>query len=50
MTMLSDREIRGDLSQALQEAQKGDQTAWETLFRSVIPRFAEWSDAGSTAR
>jgi len=38
MTMLSDREVRGDLSQALQEAQKGDQTAWETLFRECYPK------------
>jgi RNA polymerase sigma factor (sigma-70 family) len=38
MTMLSDREIRGDLSQALQEAQKGDRTAWETLFRECYPK------------
>jgi len=38
MTMLSDREIRGDLSRALQEAQKGDQTAWETLFRECYPK------------
>jgi RNA polymerase sigma factor (sigma-70 family) len=38
MTMLSDREIRGDLSQALQEAQRGDQSAWETLFRECYPK------------
>ena len=38
MTMPSDREIKGDLSQALQEAQKGDQTAWETLFRECYPK------------
>ena len=38
MTMLSDREVKGDLSQALQEAQKGDQTAWETLFRECYPK------------
>jgi RNA polymerase sigma factor (sigma-70 family) len=38
MTMWSDREIRGDLSRALQEAQKGDQTAWETLFRECYPK------------
>jgi RNA polymerase sigma factor (sigma-70 family) len=38
MTMPSDREIQGDLSRALQEAQKGDQTAWETLFRECYPK------------
>jgi RNA polymerase sigma factor (sigma-70 family) len=38
MTPPSDREIKGDLSRALQEAQKGDQTAWETLFRECYPK------------
>jgi len=38
MTTPSDREIKGDLSRALQEAQKGDQTAWETLFRECYPK------------
>jgi RNA polymerase sigma factor (sigma-70 family) len=38
MTMLSDREITRDLSRALQDAQNGDQTAWETLFRECYPK------------
>ena len=38
MTMVSDPEFRDDLSRALLEAQKGDQSAWETLFRECYPK------------
>jgi RNA polymerase sigma factor (sigma-70 family) len=38
MTMVSDPGIVDDLSRALQEAQKGDQSAWETLFRECYPK------------
>lgn len=38
MTMMSGREISVDLSQALQEAQKGDQLAWEMLFNECYPK------------
>ena len=38
MTTVSDPEISLDLSRALQDAQKGDQTAWETLFRECYPK------------
>jgi len=38
MTTVSDPEISVDLSRALQDAQKGDQTAWETLFRECYPK------------
>jgi RNA polymerase sigma factor (sigma-70 family) len=38
MTTSSDRAINGDLSRALQEAQQGDQLAWETLFRECYPK------------
>lgn len=38
MTMLSDPRITDDLSRALLEAQKGDQSAWETLFRECYPK------------
>jgi len=38
MTTVSDPEIGVDLSRALHEAQKGDQSAWETLFRECYPK------------
>ncbi len=38
MTMLSDSAIPDDLSKVLLEAQNGDQTAWETLFRECYPK------------
>jgi RNA polymerase sigma factor (sigma-70 family) len=38
MTTVSDPGIVDDLSRALQEAQKGDQSAWETLFRECYPK------------
>lgn len=38
MTTVSDPEINVDLSRALQDAQKGDQTAWEMLFRECYPK------------
>jgi len=38
MTTVSDPEISVDLSQTLQDAQRGDQTAWETLFRECYPK------------
>ena len=38
MTTVSDPELSLDLSRALQDAQKGDQTAWETLFRECYPK------------
>jgi RNA polymerase sigma factor (sigma-70 family) len=38
MTQVSQCEIGGDLVLALQEAQKGDQSAWETLFRECYPK------------
>jgi len=38
MITVSDPEISADLSRALLEAQKGDQTAWETLFRECYPK------------
>ena len=38
MTTVSDPEVSVDISRALQDAQKGDQTAWETLFRECYPK------------
>jgi RNA polymerase sigma factor (sigma-70 family) len=38
MTMLSDTEFPKDLSQTLLDAQKGDQSAWEALFRECYPK------------
>jgi RNA polymerase sigma factor (sigma-70 family) len=38
MTTLSDREIGVDLTRALEAAQKGDQAAWEALFRECYPK------------
>jgi len=38
MTMLSDPELSDNLLRILSEAQKGDQTAWETLFRECYPQ------------
>lgn len=38
MTQVSQLEIGGDLVLALQEAQKGDQSAWETLFKACYPK------------
>ena len=38
MTQASQIEIGGDLVLALQEAQKGDQSAWETLFKECYPK------------
>ena len=38
MTQMSQLEIGGDLILALQEAQKGDQSAWETLFKACYPK------------
>ena len=38
MTMVSDPEVGLDLSRALQDAQKGDPTAWEALFRECYPK------------
>ena len=38
MTQMSQLEIGGDLVLALQEAQKGDQSAWETLFKACYPK------------
>lgn len=38
MTFMSDSEIADNLLQALAEAQKGDQSAWETLFRECYPK------------
>jgi RNA polymerase sigma factor (sigma-70 family) len=38
MTTLSDRDVSIDLSRTLQEAQKGDQAAWETLFNECYPK------------
>jgi RNA polymerase sigma factor (sigma-70 family) len=38
MTTVSDPEIRVDLARALQDAQKGDQSAWEMLFRECYPK------------
>ncbi|MGC8638463.1 MAG: RNA polymerase sigma factor [Isosphaeraceae bacterium] len=38
MTMLSDSGIPADLSQVLLEAQNGNQSAWETLFRECYPK------------
>lgn len=38
MTMLSDSGIPADLSKALLEAQNGDRSAWETLFRECYPK------------
>jgi RNA polymerase sigma factor (sigma-70 family) len=38
MTQVSHLEIGGDLVLALQEAQKGDQSAWETLFKACYPK------------
>jgi RNA polymerase sigma factor (sigma-70 family) len=38
MTQMSQMEVGDDLATALQEAQKGNQTAWETLFRECYPK------------
>ena len=38
MTMLSEPALRDDLSRTLLEAQKGDQSAWEALFRECYPK------------
>src|SRR5580692_5871944 len=38
MTQVSQLEIGGDLVLALQEAQKGDQSAWEALFKECYPK------------
>ena len=38
MTQMSQMEIAGDLVLALQEAQKGDQSAWEALFKECYPK------------
>jgi RNA polymerase sigma factor (sigma-70 family) len=38
MTMLSDSGIPDDLSRVLLQAQSGDQSAWETLFRECYPK------------
>ena len=38
MTMLSDSALRDDLAQTLLDAQKGDQSAWEALFRECYPK------------
>ncbi|MFO0890723.1 MAG: RNA polymerase sigma factor [Isosphaeraceae bacterium] len=38
MTMLSDPELSDDLLKILTDAQRGDQTAWETLFRECYPK------------
>jgi len=38
MTMLSDPELSDNLLSILSEAQKGDQIAWEALFRECYPK------------
>ena len=38
MTMLSDPALRDHLSRTLLDAQKGDQSAWEALFRECYPK------------
>ena len=38
MTQMSQLEIADDLVLALQEAQKGDQSAWEALFKECYPK------------
>ncbi len=38
MTMLSDPALPDDLSRTLLDAQKGDQSAWEVLFRECYPK------------
>ncbi len=38
MTMLSDPGLPDDLTRTLLDAQKGDQLAWETLFRECYPK------------
>jgi RNA polymerase sigma factor (sigma-70 family) len=38
MIQTSQPEIAADLATTLQEAQKGNQTAWETLFRECYPK------------
>src|SRR5271166_267107 len=38
MTQMSHPEIEDDLVLALRDAQKGDQTAWEALFRECYPK------------
>jgi RNA polymerase sigma factor (sigma-70 family) len=38
MTMLSVPALRDDLSQTLHDAQNGDQSAWEALFRECYPK------------
>jgi len=38
MTMMSRPEMGVDLARALQEAHRGDQAAWETLFKECYPK------------
>jgi RNA polymerase sigma factor (sigma-70 family) len=38
MTQMSQPQIEDDLIRALREAQKGDQTAWEALFKECYPK------------
>jgi RNA polymerase sigma factor (sigma-70 family) len=38
MTQMSHPEVGGDLVLALREAQKGDQSAWEALFKECYPK------------
>jgi len=38
MSMLSDPALPDDLAQTLLDAQKGDQSAWEALFRECYPK------------
>ena len=38
MMTLSDHELGDDLARALEKAQEGDETAWETLFRECYPK------------
>jgi RNA polymerase sigma factor (sigma-70 family) len=38
MTMTSSAEIRVDLAEVLEAAHRGDQSAWETLFRECYPK------------
>jgi RNA polymerase sigma factor (sigma-70 family) len=38
MSMLSDPVLPDDLARTLLDAQKGDQSAWETLFRECYPK------------
>lgn len=38
MTMLSSAELRVDLAEVLEAAHRGDQSAWEVLFRECYPK------------